>query len=133
MLSFSLYISHNFLLLSLFFSPPLHAHSFKQFFKPALSPHFLWNLTPNGLSFYFFIFSFFFSSFHTLDIKSQQIQLTCLDFALVNFFLLQLSLRPNSLNASAPFFSLFLLSMSNTSKPTDPNNSCWLLYMIEKS
>ena len=50
---------------------------------------------PNDLSFYFFIFSFF-SSFHTHDIKSQKMQLTCLDFALAT-----------SLNASAPFFSSF--------------------------
>ena len=38
------------------------------------------------------------------------------DFALANFFFLQLSLRSNSLSALAHFFSLFLLSVSNMPK-----------------
>ena len=48
--------------------------SLTQFFKIALSPHFLWDFSsPNGrmaFPFYFFTF-FFFSSYHTLHIKSQ--------------------------------------------------------------
>ena len=48
--SLSLCISHNFFLLSLFFSSLLLAHSLTQFFKTALRPQFLWDFTSCSLA-----------------------------------------------------------------------------------
>ena len=83
-----------------------------QFFKIA-SVVTLWNFTfflhhfkwPNGLSFYFFIFSFF-SPFHTLHIKSQKMQanLSWLCFNQFLFFWYPLAKWPLPF---ASFFSFF--------------------------
>ena len=83
-----------------------------QFFKIA-SVLTLWNFTfflhhfkwPNGLSFYFFIFSFF-SPFHTLHIKSQKMQanLSWLCFNQFLFFWYPLAKWPLPF---ASFFSFF--------------------------
>ena len=112
--SYPLYFSLLFCLLSL-----------TQFFKiaPILSLtcrdfSFLWGFTssppreftssahlhwPNGLSIYFFIFSFF-SPFHSLHIKSQYMEATYFDFAStkISFF------SSHWLNVLACFFSFFL-------------------------
>ena len=74
------------------------------------SSHFLWDFTscslvewPLLLFLHLFLLFLLSHSWHQITIM----QLTCLDFALATFFFLQLSLRTNSLNVSAPFFSSF--------------------------